>query len=89
MPRDQIIVTAPPAEAERRTRSGDGDSAIPIDTILALFGDPGAPDELTEFDRALVTKLYNMPHNASSARIFGAVYSRTISLEKAGSGSGD
>lgn len=68
------------------TESVGGDSSIPVDTILTLFGDPSAPGELTEFDRALVAKLYTMPRNASSARIFGAVSSRAISLENAASG---
>lgn len=71
------------------TESVQGDSPVPVDTILTLFGDPDAPGELTEFDRALVTKLYTMPRNALSSRIFGAVSSRAINLEKAAAAGGN
>ncbi len=60
-----------------------GESGAPVDTILTLFDDATPPEGLTEFDRALISKLYSLPRNARTARIFGAVASRTINLEDA------
>lgn len=70
------------------TESVTGGDGLPADTILALFGEEPAPDGLTEFDRALIAKLYSLPRNASSSRIFGAVSSRAIDLEQVEAGDG-
>lgn len=71
------------------TQSVDDDSNLPADTILTLFSDQAAPEELTEFDRALIAKLYSLPRNALSSRIFGAVSSKAVDLENAEAGGGD
>lgn len=65
------------------TQSVDSGTATPADTILTLFSDDAGPEELTEFDRALIDKMYSMPRNANSARIFGAVSTLAVNLEKA------
>lgn len=71
------------------TQSVSDEDGLPVETILTLFADQPSPSELTEFDRALIAKLYSLPRNARAARIFGAVSSRTISLEKAAADGGD
>ncbi|MEL6530708.1 MAG: hypothetical protein AAFQ27_12165 [Pseudomonadota bacterium] len=65
------------------TEGVDGSKGAPVDTILTLFHDEVPPEGLTEFDQALMDKLYSLPRNANTARIFGAVASRTIELENA------
>ena len=64
------------------TESVGSSQPLPVDTILSLFSDAAAPEELTEFDQALITKLYSLPRNASTAKIFGAVAARAVNLEE-------
>ncbi len=71
------------------TESVGSDRPVPVDTILSLFSDPAAPDELTEFDQALIAKLYSLPRNASTAKIFGAISARAVNLEDTASGGGN
>ena len=71
------------------TESVESDLGIPLDTILTLFGDGNAPEELTEFDRALIAKLYSLPRNARSSKIFGAVSARAVNRERAATEGGN
>ncbi|MEM7666214.1 MAG: hypothetical protein AAF250_10205 [Pseudomonadota bacterium] len=57
--------------------------AVAAQTIITLFQDEDAPEELTEFDRALISKLYSAPRNSLARRVYSNVAGRAVNLEEA------
>ncbi|KEO91891.1 hypothetical protein EH31_04250 [Erythrobacter longus] len=51
------------------------------DTILTLFQDEDAPEELTDFDRSLVSMLYETSPTASRSLFYGNIARRAVRLE--------
>lgn len=50
-------------------------------TILTLFQDDEPPEELTTFDRALISKLYSMRGNARKKRFYSNIAGKAVAME--------
>ncbi|PKP91751.1 MAG: hypothetical protein CVT75_08780 [Alphaproteobacteria bacterium HGW-Alphaproteobacteria-14] len=59
------------------------DDSASLPTILTLFNGKSAPDSLTQFDRAYLSALYELPANSRDGQIFTAAASRYINNQKA------
>ncbi|MET4131380.1 hypothetical protein ABIE62_000492 [Porphyrobacter sp. MBR-155] len=58
----------------------DDNASLP--TILTLFNGQYAPDSLTEFDRAYLSALYELPANSMDGQIFAAAASRYVNNQE-------
>jgi hypothetical protein len=52
------------------------------ETILTLFRDEDAPEELTTFDRALISKMYDTSRNALARRYYSGIATRALNMEQ-------
>lgn len=68
-----LIGTSSPSEA----------GAVPAPTILTLFKDAEPPSQMTAFDRALVTELYNASRNSSARRVYNDIARAAAQTERA------
>jgi len=59
------------------------DDPLAAETILTLFQDGEPSVGLTEFDGALISRLYNSPRNSWVSRIYDNVAARAVNLEEA------
>ncbi len=51
-----------------------------LPTILTLFGSANPPAELTEFDRAYLSALYELPPNSRDGQVIAAAVSRYVEI---------
>lgn len=65
------------------TRSLDADASPAADTILTLFRSDDAPEALTTFDRALISKMYDTQRNSLANRYYTNIAGRAFEMEKA------
>lgn len=64
------------------TRGLAPDAEPAADTILTLFRDDNAPEALTTFDRALISKMYDTSRNALARRYYSGIATRAYNMEK-------
>ncbi|MEL6707288.1 MAG: hypothetical protein AAFP79_03315 [Pseudomonadota bacterium] len=64
-------------------RSLDADASPAADTILTLFRSEDAPEALTTFDRALISKMYDTQRNSLANRYYTNIAGRAFEMEKA------
>ncbi len=70
--------------------SGVGKGEIfPANTILSLFTRSDAPEELTLFDKAMISELYNASRNSTPRRVYNDIASNVVQKEAALRGNGD
>jgi len=58
------------------------DASPAAETILTLFRDDDPPDELTNFDRALISKMYSTSRNANARRYYSNIAARALDMEQ-------
>jgi len=66
--------------------TGAVEAGAPVRTILTLFDDPAPPEELTDYDRALVRELYDASRNAKPRRVYNDIARAAAAAERPGSG---
>ncbi|MBD2841353.1 hypothetical protein [Erythrobacter rubeus] len=64
------------------TAAIDPDTQPSAPTILTLFQDEDPPEELTAFDRAFISMLYDTSRNALKSRFYGNIATRALRMEQ-------